>query len=102
MKLRAITEPEDLINTVSKIVYSHLNKSDFHCFLFGSRATNTAQPASDFDFGIEGNTSVDRTTLSQIQEELENLHTLFHIDLVDFNRVEDRFKKVAAQNRRNL
>ena len=48
--------------------------------LFGSRAKGTALPGSDIDVAVSG---VER--FSALQEEIENLPTLFTVDLVDMD-----------------
>lgn len=48
--------------------------------LFGSRAKGTARSRSDIDIAVSG-----VTDFSALQEEIENLPTLFTVDLVDMD-----------------
>ena len=48
--------------------------------LFGSRAKGTAQERSDFDIAVSG-----VQAFEELQEELEDLPTLYSIDLVDLD-----------------
>ena len=60
----------------------------FHCrafgadtvFLFGSRAKQTATPRSDFDIAVTGVCDIEG-----LRESLDNLPTLYKIDLVDMD-----------------
>jgi predicted nucleotidyltransferase len=65
--------------------------------LFGSRADGTAHERSDIDIGIEGPQPVPQATLASIQEELEEAPTLYTIDVVDFRRVSEKFRRVAQR-----
>lgn len=69
----------------------------YKIFLFGSRASGEAHDHSDIDIGIEGPTPVSESVLSDIREELEELPTLYTIDVVDFSRVPDKFRAVARE-----
>lgn len=51
-------------------------------FLFGSRAKGTATERSDIDIAVSGVVSHD---IYELQEELENIPTLYKIDLVDLD-----------------
>lgn len=48
--------------------------------LFGSRAKGTALERSDIDIAVSG-----VAQFSALQEEIENLPTLFHVDVVDMD-----------------
>ena len=48
--------------------------------LFGSRAKGTARERSDFDIAVSG-----VQAFEELQEELEDLPTLYSIDLVDLD-----------------
>ena len=52
---------------------------------------------SDIDIGIEGPAPVPHPALAAIHDELEEAPTLFTIDVVDFRRVPEKFRKVAQQ-----
>lgn len=50
--------------------------------MFGSRAKGTATERSDIDIAVSGVVSHD---IYELQEELENIPTLYKIDLVDLD-----------------
>lgn len=66
-------------------------------FLFGSRATGGARPHSDFDIGVVGDAPLPLDDFYAIEDQLDDLPTLYKIDWVDFNRVSLRFRERAAR-----
>lgn len=74
----------------------------YRVFPFGSRAEGTARPRSDFDIGILGDQPLSRALFFEIQDRLENIRTLYRIDLVDFTRVNSGFKSEALQHTETL
>jgi predicted nucleotidyltransferase len=66
-------------------------------FLFGSRVTGGARPHSDFDVGVIGDEPLPLDDFYAIEDQLDDLPTLYKIDWVDFNRVSPRFSERATQ-----
>ena len=66
-------------------------------FLFGSRVTGDARPHSDFDVGVVGDAPLSLSDFYDIEDQLDELPTLYKIDWVDFNRASPRFRERAAQ-----
>ncbi len=66
--------------------------------LFGSRARGNAKQRSDFDVGIIRQKPLPLNTFFDLQEDLQNLPTLYKIDLVDLNRTSKDFQKIALQD----
>ena len=52
-------------------------------FLFGSRATGRSKGRSDFDVGVYGEHPLPIKTFFAIEDALDGLPTLHHIDWVD-------------------
>jgi predicted nucleotidyltransferase len=67
-------------------------------FFFGSRVGGGARTRSDFDVGILGKKQLSASLFYKLEDELEELPTLFKIDLVDLARVSERFKQEALRN----
>jgi predicted nucleotidyltransferase len=65
--------------------------------LFGSRARGTARPRSDFDVGILGEIPLPLNDFYAIEDMLDELPTLYRIELVDFARVSERFRRRALE-----
>jgi predicted nucleotidyltransferase len=66
-------------------------------FLFGSRAEGKARPHSDFDIGVLGDEPLPLNDFYAIEDQLDDLPTLYKIDWVDFNRASPRFRERAAR-----
>ena len=89
---------EKLKKEILEIVGKYLDLSKYKIFFFGSRVAGKGDERSDIDVGIEGQEPLPPGALSDIQEEFENLPTLYKVEIVDFSRVDDRFKKVAKEH----
>lgn len=89
---------EKLKKQILGIISKYVDLKDYRIFLFGSRVSGKSTERSDIDIGIEGPIQIPRETMTKIREEIENLPTLYKIDLVDFKRVAPDFKEVALGN----
>ncbi len=67
-------------------------------FFFGSRVAKNARTKSDFDIGILGKKELSVSLFYKLENALEDLPTLYKIELVDFARVSDRFKQEALRH----
>lgn len=90
-----LIDPDEAANFAAGIVRRHVPDPAYHVFLFGSRAQGTAHERSDIDIGIEGPAPVPVEALSLIEEELDEAPTLYTIEIVDFARVPEKFRRVA-------
>ena len=95
--MRAIQDPADAAKYAARVIRRHLSDPAYRIFLFGSRASGSAAERSDIDIGIEGPAPVPHPALGAIHDELEEAPTLFTIDVVDFKRMPENFRKVAQQ-----
>jgi predicted nucleotidyltransferase len=93
--MRAISDPDGAAKFAAEVIRRHLPDPAYRIFLFGSRATGAAAARSDVDIGIEGPSPVPRSALAAIEDELEDAPTLYTIDVVDFARVPEQFRRVA-------
>ena len=87
---------EKLKEEILKILCKYLYLSQYKVFFFGSRVKGNADERADIDIGIEGPEIPFHIKL-EIEEELENLPILYKIDFVDFNNVDEDFKKIAKK-----
>ena len=83
---------------IAAIVGKYLSLDNHRLFFFGSRVVNGGSAHSDIDVGIEGPDRIPFRVLRQIREELENLPTLYSIDIVDFQSASSEFRLVAMQH----
>jgi predicted nucleotidyltransferase len=87
---------EKLKEEILKILSKYLDLSQYKVFFFGSRVKGNADERSDIDIGIEG-PEIPSHIKFEIEEELEHLPILYKIDFVDFNNVDEDFKKIAKK-----
>jgi predicted nucleotidyltransferase len=95
--MKALCEPGEAASFAAAIVRRYVPDPAYRIFLFGSRAEGSARERSDIDIGIEGPNPVPLDALSLIHEELEDAPTLYTIDVVDFSRVPEKFRRVARR-----
>ena len=89
--------PEKIRQQILGIAGKYLDLSKYRVFFFGSRVSGGGDERSDIDVGIEGGESLPPGILSDIQDELDNLHTLYKIEAVDFKEVSLGFRDMALQ-----
>jgi predicted nucleotidyltransferase len=95
--MRAISDPADAAKFTAEVIRRHVPDPVYRVFLFGSRAAGLATERSDIDIGIEGPAPVPASALAAIHDELEEAPTLYAIDVVDFTRVSENFRRLAQQ-----
>ena len=95
--MRAIRDPVEAAKFAASVIRRHLPDPAYRVFLFGSRATGSAGERSDIDIGIEGPSPIPRAALAAIADELEEAPTLYTIEIVDFARVSENFRRVAER-----
>jgi len=96
MKLEYISQTK-LQKLIKEVFEKYLPNENYRLFFFGSRVSGVNSPRSDIDLGIESSHSLSSKTKIEIEEELQNLPILYKIDLVDFGRVSEDFKKTALK-----
>ena len=93
-----MTREEQILGMISRTIQAH--QVDLHghrVILFGSRATGTAKPRSDFDIGVDGPTPLPQKVFDQLADEFEELPTLYSIDWVDLQKTSPQFRQQALQ-----
>jgi predicted nucleotidyltransferase len=95
--MKAIRDPMEAANFAASVIRRHVPDPAYCVFLFGSRATGSACERSDIDIGIEGPAPVSHATLVAIHDELEEAPTLYTIEVVDFARASEKFRRVAER-----
>ncbi|WP_319410194.1 nucleotidyltransferase domain-containing protein [uncultured Desulfosarcina sp.] len=95
---------DEILRQAALIVADELKAGypGYRLFLFGSRAKGTGNDKSDIDIGIISDTRITGRQLLTIQEKLEQIPTLLKIDVVDFNSVDDEFKKIALKHTQDI
>jgi len=72
-------------------------------FLFGSRASGKARsPNADIDLGVLSDKRLTYLELAKIEEKLDEIPTLYSIDVVDFSQRDDSFTREATKEARTI
>ena len=79
------------------IILSFAEIKEYAVFVFGSRADGTAHQRSDIDIGILGKQALPAFIKLDIEEQLEESNIPLRVDFVDFNKVDQAFKKEALK-----
>lgn len=83
---------------ILEIVGKYLDLNKYKIFVFGSRISGGGSERSDIDVGIDGPDEVPYEIMAKFKEDIENLPTLYKIEIVDFQKVSPDFKKVALRH----
>jgi predicted nucleotidyltransferase len=91
-----MSREEEIIKSIQRVLEEHDSQlQGFKVVLFGSRARGNSDPRSDFDVGVMGREPMNLQTFYEINDQLDNLDTLFRIDWVDLHRVSPDFRNIA-------
>lgn len=96
MQIKYVDEHQlkrQIVSAISK----HLLLKKYKIFLFGSRVRGDNFPRSDVDIGIEGPVAISAEVKIALEEELDNLSTLYTFELVDFRNVSEKFRDEALK-----
>ena len=77
-----------IVNAVREIILRHASPT--RIYLFGSRVTGDANAESDYDFAFDA-PEADAASLQSMRGDLDQLHTLYRIDVANIARTDDRF-----------
>ena len=69
---------------------------DSKIFLFGSRAVSEQSKSSDIDIGVMSG-KLDRKMIIKIKEIIDESFVPFKVDIIDFSKVDENFKKKALR-----
>lgn len=83
-----------ILNQIKKIIFQHLDPKKYKAFIFGSWAQGKALKFSDIDIGIEGKLPLPHF---ELEETFEESDLPYLVEIVNFNRVSEKFKKIAKE-----
>lgn len=86
-----------LKKAIRDVLQANIDLQLYKPFYFGSRVQDNNTSRSDIDLGVLGPAPIPVRQKLDIIEALENLPTLYKIDLVDFATVSEQFKKEAMK-----
>jgi uncharacterized protein len=87
------SEASDLAQ-INAILLRALKGKSCSAYLFGSRTTGKARPASDFDIAVRADEDISRE-LSAARTMLEESNIPFKVDVVDLRLAAPAFKRAA-------
>jgi len=85
------------MHSITDILRKYIDPRKQTAFIFGSAATKKLRRSSDIDIGIEGEELSPQTYFS-IKSDLEESNLPYTVDIVQFSRVDERFKKIAKKD----
>ena len=88
---------DKLKKEILEIIGRYLDLNSYRVFFFGSRVMGKGNERSDIDIGIEGPDEIPYEIMARLREEIEDLPTLYKIEIVDFKKVSPDFREVALQ-----
>ncbi|MDO9399711.1 MAG: nucleotidyltransferase domain-containing protein [bacterium] len=88
---------EKLKKEVLEIISKYLDISQYKVFLFGSRVNDIGNEHSDVDIGILGPESINLSIIAKIRDEIEDIKTLYIIDVIDFKKTSKSFQETALK-----
>ena len=94
---KAVEAQLKYLEEAKHIVLSFDEIKEYAVFVFGSRADGTAHQRSDIDIGILGKQALPAFIKLDIEEQLEESNIPLRVDFVDFNKVDQAFKKEALK-----
>ena len=93
-----MTNPVDIRPDHLRIVHDVLQDrlpAGVKVWVFGSRAQWSARDGSDLDLALEGETEIDRKVIEALMDAFEDSDLPFTVDVVDINRVNERFRQIV-------
>jgi predicted nucleotidyltransferase len=88
---------EEIHKTILEILRRYIHSVPLKIYLFGSRATGSATPRSDYDIALDAGRPVNWSTMAQIRADLEDSNIPVRVDVVDLETCTETFKSVALQ-----
>lgn len=87
----------NLLSQLKSIVFKNIDPKMSKVFIFGSRATGTNRKYSDIDLGLQSESEIPFMAKIKLEDEFENSNLPYKVDVVDFSKVAESFRKVAMQ-----
>ena len=91
----------DHLEIVQDILREHL-APDVKVWVFGSRASWATKRSSDLDLALESADKIDRKVRGALEDAFEDSDLPHTVDIVDMNRVSDKFRRIVEMRRTRL
>lgn len=83
------------LEIVKSILAEHMPKTEIRAF--GSRVTGSARGYSDLDLVVVSQEKITRKSLYRLEEAFEDSDLPFRVDVLDWHRISESFRKVIEQ-----
>ncbi len=83
---QAITRTKEIAHQAVQLIRTQLDPT-VKIYWFGSWPKGEARPGSDIDLALSSSTPIPLGTMASLRNKLDNLPTLYHIDVVDLDTV---------------
>jgi predicted nucleotidyltransferase len=87
----------DFLVLLKTRVLESLRQEPVKIILFGSRASGKASPASDVDLAIIPYGRYNKSKITRLRDQIEEMNIPYYVDLVNFDDVSDAFKQAALK-----
>lgn len=78
-----------------RAILATILQGPFEVLVFGSRVMGTHKPFSDIDICLKGKTALPHALLSELKSALDESSLPYKVDLLDYHRISDSFRKVV-------
>ena len=95
-------EEKEILGKVYEIIQKTLKTQKFTLYLIGSRSTKEQGKFSDFDFVVKADKNIKEATFSKIVQRIDEIKTLYSIDIADFYTMSDDFQKIAMKHAKEI
>jgi len=83
------------LETIKRILIEYVQECEVRAF--GSRVTGRVKDYSDLDLAIVCQKALDADRLRHLKEAFEESELPFRVDVLDWNRISDSFRKIVEQ-----
>jgi predicted nucleotidyltransferase len=81
-----------MINIKTKLIeIVHKHIPGCRIFLYGSRARGTHAQGADYDIALDAGEKIQRSTIWEIQDDIENSNIYVFVDILDINNTSPNF-----------
>lgn len=84
------------LETIKRIL--KILETDYEVWAYGSRVKGDAGKYSDLDLVVKGDGAVKQDVLFRLKNEFEISDLPFRVDILDWNRISDEFRKQILEN----
>ncbi len=88
---------ERSLNILKTIISKHV-ASNITVLIFGSRINGSAKKYSDIDICLKCDDDIDDEVIFQLKEAFSVSELLFRVDIVEYQKCTDAFKRIIDQN----